>query len=85
MSDIKTLDTRLAKALSQDRKKALDALETGIHSAWTAGDRSALGVQAIETYRVLQEAMPRGPKAVPLQVAQLDYVGFKVNALLSQW
>ena len=27
--------------------------------------------------------MPRGPKAVPLQVAQLDYAGFKPNALIS--
>jgi hypothetical protein len=83
MSDMNSLDARLAKALPPDRKKALDALVTGIHSAWATGDRSALGVQAIEAYRVLQEAMPRGPKAVPVQVAQLDYVGFKVNALLS--
>jgi hypothetical protein len=83
MSDINALDARLAKALSPDRKKALDALETGIHSAWASGDRSALGVKAIETYRLLQEAMPRGPKAVPVQVAQLDYVGFKVKALLA--
>jgi hypothetical protein len=83
MSDINALDARLAKPLSPGRKKTLDALLTGIRSAWTAGDRSAVGVQAIETYKVLQEAMPRGPKAVPVQVAQLDYVGFKVNALLA--
>jgi hypothetical protein len=83
ISDINALDTRIAKALSPDQKKTLDALVTGIRSAWTTGDRSALGVQAIETYRLLQEAMPRGPKAMPVQVAQLDYVGFKVNALLS--
>ena len=83
MSDINALDARLAKALSPDRKKALDALVTGIRNAWTSRDRSAVGVHAIEAFRVLQEAMPRGPKAVPVQVAQLDYVGFKVNALLS--
>jgi hypothetical protein len=83
MSDINELDARLAKALSPDRKKALDALVTSLGGAWTIGDRSAVGVQAIDVYRVLQEALPRGPKAVPVQVAQLDYVGFKVNALLS--
>jgi hypothetical protein len=83
MSEFKALDARLAKALSPDRKKALDALVTGIRSAWTSGDRSAVGVQAIEVYRVLQEALPRGPTAVPVQVAQLDYVGFKEKALLS--
>ena len=83
MSDFNALDPRLAKALSSDRKKALDALVTGIRSAWGTGDRSALGVQAIETYRLLQEAIPRTSKAIPVQVAQLDYVGFKLNALLS--
>lgn len=83
MSDTDALDARLAKALSPDRKKALDALVTGLRSAWTSGDRSAVGVQAIEAFRVLQEAMPRGPKGIPVQVAQLDYVGFKVKALLS--
>jgi hypothetical protein len=66
MSDINELDARLAKALSPDRKKALDALVTSLGGAWTIGDRSAVGVQAID-----------------VQVAQLDYVGFKVNALLS--
>lgn len=82
-SDISALDARLATTLPPERKQALDALLTDIQSAWATGDRSALGVKAIEAYRVLQEAMPRGAKTVPLQVAQLDYVGFKVNALLS--
>ncbi len=83
MSDIDALDARLAKALPPDRKKALNALVSGIRSAQTTGDRSAVGGQAIEAFRLLQEAMPRGPKAIPVQVAQLDYVGFKVKALLS--
>ena len=83
VSDMRALDARIAKALSPDRKNTLDALVTGIRSAWTTGNRSALGVQAIEAYRLLQEAMPRGPKAMPVQVAQLDYAGFKMNALLS--
>ncbi len=83
MSDLGALDNRLVKTLPPDRKKALDALVTGIRSAWTTGDRSAVGVQAIEGFRMLQEAMPRGPKTIPVQVAQLDYVGFKVKALLS--
>ena len=83
MSEVNALDPRLVKALPPDRKKALDALVTGMRNAWTTGDRSAVGVQAIGAFRVLQEAMPRGPKAIPVQVAQLDYVGFKVKALLS--
>ena len=69
--------------LSPDRKQALDTLVTAMRSAWTRADRSAMGVQAIDAFRLLQEAMPRGPKAIPVQVDQLDYAGFKVKALLS--
>ncbi len=83
MADIDALAPPLASALPPDRKKALNALLTGIRDAWAAGDRSAVGVHSIDAYRLLQEAIPRGPKAVPVQVAQLDYVGLKVNALLS--
>ena len=83
MSNITSLDARLTSALPPDRKKALDGLVAGMRAAWTAGDRSALGVQSIAAYRLLQEAVPRGTKGVPVQVAQLDYVGFKVNALLA--
>ena len=83
MSDIDALGPRLAKALSPDRKKALDALVTAMRSAWKRADRSAVGVQAIDAFRLIQEAMPRGPKAIPVQVDQLDYAGFKVKALLS--
>ncbi len=83
MSDISTLDARLSTSLPPDRKKVLDGFVAGIRNAWTAGDRSAVAVQSIEAFRLLQEAVPRGTKGVPVQVAQLDYVGFKVNALLS--
>ena len=83
MSDLSALNARLSTSLSPVRQKALDAFVAGIRGAWTAGDRSALAVQSIEAYRLLQEALPRGPRAVPVQVALLDYVGFKVNALLA--
>ncbi len=83
MSHLSALNARLAASLAPDRQKALDAFLAGIRDAWTAKDRSALAVQSIESYRLLQEALPRGPRAVPVQVAQLDYVGFKVNALLA--
>lgn len=83
MSDISRLDARLKATLPPDRKRDLDGLVVGIRNAWAAEDRSAVGVQSIEVYRLLEEAVPRGTKGIPVQVAQLDYVGFKVNALLS--
>ena len=83
MSDLSALNARLSNSLSSVRQKAIDAFVAGIRDAWTAGDRSALAVQSIEAYRLLQEALPRGPRTVPVQVAQLDYVGFKLNALLA--
>ncbi|MDQ6683668.1 MAG: hypothetical protein M3Z16_00940 [Pseudomonadota bacterium] len=83
MTDLGALNARLHASLAPDRHKTLDAFVAGMRDAWTAKDRSALAVQSIEAYRLLQEALPRGPRAVPVQVAQLDYVGFKVNALLA--
>lgn len=83
MSDLVALNARLTTSLPPVRQKALDALVAGIRNAWAAKDRSALAVQSIEAYRLLQEAVPRSPRSVPVQVAQLDYVGFKVKALLA--
>ena len=83
MLDLGALNARLAASLLPVRQKALDAFVAGMRDAWTAKDRSALAVQSIEAYRLLEEAVPRSPRAVPVQVAQLDYVGFKVNALLA--
>ncbi len=83
MSDLDALNARLSGSLGPDRQKTFAALLAGMRDAWTAKDRSALAVQSIDAYRLLQEALPRGPRAVPVQVAQLDYVGFKVKALLA--
>ena len=83
MLDLGALNARLATSLLPVRQKALDAFVAGMRDAWTAKDRSALAVQSIEAYLLLVEAVPRSPRAVPVQVAQLDYVGFKVNALLA--
>lgn len=83
MSDLSALNTRLTTSLSPVRQKTFDVFVAGMRDAWTAKDRSALAVQSIEAYRLLQEAVPRGPRSVPVQVALLDYVGFKANALLA--
>ena len=82
VANVTALDARLSTSLSADRKKALDTFETGIRNAWQTGNRSALAVQSIEAYRVLQESMPRGARSLPVQVAQLDYSGFKAKGLL---
>lgn len=83
MSNINELNPQLSALLPTAQKKAFDALADGIRHAWTTGDRSNLAIQSIEAYRLLQEAVPRGTQAIPVQVAQLDYVGFKLNALLT--
>jgi len=82
ISDFSALNARISTSLAPDLQKALDAFLAAMRNAWTAKDRSALAVQSIEAYRLLQEALPRGARAVPVQVAQLDYVGFKVNGLM---
>ena len=61
MSDVNALDARLAKALSSDRKQALDALVTGIRSACTSGDRSAVGASSLHDVARRRIAASRRP------------------------
>ena len=82
MSDFKTLYPKISQRLSPDRKSRLDALVAGVRSAWQKGDRATTALQSIEAYRLLQEAIDHRGQPVPVEVALLDYAGFKLDALL---
>ena len=82
LSDFKTLYPEISQRLSPDRKRRLDALVAGVRSAWQKGDRATMALQSIEAYRLLQEAIDHHGQPVPVEVALLDYAGFKIHALL---
>lgn len=46
----------------------------------TDRNRAALALNAVEGFRILVTAQARGPQDVPLEVALLDYAGFRYQA-----
>lgn len=82
MATFESLRPALGKSLSVEKLAALDAAVAGVRAGWRRGDRGAVALQSIEAYRVVQEALDRKGQRVPVEVALLDYAGFKSKALL---
>ncbi len=82
LSEFEALYPEISPRISPDRKLRLDTLVTGVRNAWQKGDRSAMAIQSIEAYRLLQESLDHRGQPVPVEVPMLDYAGFKLNGLL---
>jgi hypothetical protein len=82
LSEFETLYPEISMRLSPERKMLLDNLVTGVRNAWRNGNRSAMAIQSVEAYRLLQESIDHSGQPVPVEVPLLDYAGFKLNALL---
>ena len=82
LSEFEALYPEISRRLSADRKMRLDILVTGVRNAWQKGDRSAMAIQSIEAYRLLQESIDHSGQPVPVEVPMLDYAGFKLKGLL---
>lgn len=82
LSDFDLLYPKISTLLSPDRKLRLDGFMTGLRNGWQTGDRRAMAIQSIEAYRLLEESIGTGGRAVPVEVSLLDYAGFKLNALM---
>lgn len=82
LAAFEALRPAVSKALSAQKRSALDAAVAGVREGWQRHDRGAVAIQAIEAYRVLQESLDRKGQRVPLEVSLLDYAGFKSKGLL---
>lgn len=82
LAEFETLYPSIARRLSSGRKARLDTLVADVRNAWQRGDRSAMAIQSIEAYRLLQESIEPAGRPVPVEVPLLDYAGFRLNALL---
>ena len=67
-------------ALARPQASDLDQIISRIGQFKTNRDRAAMALSAIEGYRVLVIAQARGPRDAPLEVALLDYAGFRYQA-----
>jgi len=82
LAEFERLYPEISACLSPDQKTRLDSLVTGIRKAWRNRDRGALAIRSIEAYRLLQESIDHRNRPEPVEVPLLDYVGFKLRALL---
>ena len=71
------------KVLSVPARQEMAALLAAIRRAESKGDHHAVALNAVEAYRVLVEALNPNGLVVPIQVAKLDYVGFRLKVLLA--
>jgi hypothetical protein len=82
LAEFEALYPEISPRMSPDRKLRMDTLVTGVRNAWQKGDRSAMAIQSIEAYRLLQESIDHSGQPVPAEVPMLDYAGSKLNGLL---
>lgn len=66
--------------LNEDQASALSASIGRIESFATSRNRTELALAAVEGYRVLVSAQVRTATDIPLEVALLDYAGFRYQA-----
>jgi hypothetical protein len=71
------------KVLSGPARQEIAALLAAIRQAESQGDHHAVALNAVEAYRVLVESLDPKGLVVPIQVAKLDYVGFRLKVLLA--
>jgi hypothetical protein len=71
------------KVLSVPGRQEMASLLAAIRRAESKGDHQSVALNAVEAYRVLVESLNPDGLVVPIQVAKLDYVGFKLKVLLA--
>jgi hypothetical protein len=78
------IDASLPKLRSAVPAATFTAIESRVNDqkgAVKAGNRTGVALASVEIYRLAQEAIDPHSRTVPVQVALLDYAGFKVLAL----
>ncbi len=71
------------KVLSAPARREMASFIAAIRRAESKGDHHAVALNAVEAYRVLVESLDPNGLVVPIQVAKLDYVGFRLKVLLA--
>jgi hypothetical protein len=71
------------KVLSAPARREMAALLAAIRRAESKGAHQEVALNSVEAYRVLVESLDPNSLVVPIQVAKLDYVGFRLKVLLA--
>ncbi len=81
MADYARHSDAINKALMPDYKKQFVLNINSLKNNWTKGSRTEVALSSVEAYRLLVESVKPAPGILPVQVALLDYSGFKMSAL----
>lgn len=84
MKEFEPLERATMNVLAPVPRKQFESQLAAIRSSHKGRDAYSLALQAADAYRTLVVAQDAGGLAVPLEVSLLDYVGFKLTALLSR-
>lgn len=73
---------RVDAALSPGQRGRLHARIAAIATARGVADNAGIAMNAVEAYGILVEALQPARMEVPVEVARLDYAGFKLKVLM---
>jgi hypothetical protein len=74
---------RVNRVLSGPARREMAALLARIRRAEAQGAYQEAALNSVEAYRLLVDSLNPNGLVVPIQVAKLDYVGFKLKVLLA--
>ena len=86
-NSISSLDGLIAKLNAVLSNKSIHVLEINVTKMQTAekkSDYSEIALLAVDSYKILADELDQTTLKVPKQVVILDYVGFRIHALLRQ-
>jgi hypothetical protein len=86
-NSISSLDGLIAKLKAVLSNKSIHVLEINVTKMQTAEKKAAnseIALLAVDSYKILADELDQTTLKVPKQVVILDYVGFRIHALLRQ-
>jgi len=86
-NSISSLDGLIAKLKAVLSNKSIHVLEINVTKMQTAEKKDAyseIALLAVDSYKILADELDQTTLKVPKQVVILDYVGFRIHALLRQ-
>jgi len=86
-NSISSLDGLIAKLKAVLSNKSIHVLEINVTKMQTAEKKAAyseIALLAVDSYKILADELDQTTLKVPKQVVILDYVGYRIHALLRQ-
>lgn len=84
IQSLKVSDARLKTVLSERAIKHLNSNIEKMITAEKSNDYAGIALYSVNSYKILVDELDVAELTIPVEVAILDFVGFKIHALLKQ-